>query len=77
MPGGNQITFSYINLEVYSIEMIQPKKKDTKETYAIEIAKKVENMTNLSQAVYFDIKKRMNKLIEFIDHEKAQYISED
>jgi hypothetical protein len=34
-------------------------------------------MTNLSQAVYFDIKKRMNKLIEFINHEKAQYISEE
>lgn len=42
--------------------------------YAIEIAKKQDVMRLLSEAAYFDIKKKMNNLIEFITSERAQYV---
>jgi|LauGreDrversion4_2_1035121.scaffolds.fasta_scaffold30077_6 hypothetical protein len=71
MPGGNQISFNYIPQEVFSIKMIQPKREDTRELYALEISKKQENMRLFTETAYFDIKKRLNILIEFIQSERA------
>ena len=57
--------------------MIQPKREDTRELYALEISKKQDNMRSFTEAAYFDIKKRMNILIEFIYSERAQYVPAD
>jgi hypothetical protein len=57
--------------------MIQPKREDTRELYALEISKKQENMKLFTDAAYFDIKKRMNILLEFIITERAMYIPPD
>ncbi len=42
--------------------------------YAIEIAKKQDTMRLFSESAYFDIKRKMNTLIEFINSERAQYV---
>jgi hypothetical protein len=41
MPGGYQITFTYINLEVFTIEMIQPKNHNTTELFKNEVIHKM------------------------------------
>ena len=64
--GSTQLSLTFIPLEVYSIKMIQPKKEDTKEVYAAEIAKKQEAMRYYSENAYFDIKKKMKNLLDFI-----------
>ena len=43
--------------------------------YAIEIAKKQDTMRLFSESAYFDIKRKMNALIEFITSERAQYVT--
>jgi hypothetical protein len=72
-----QISLTFIPLEVYSIKMIQPKKEDTKELYAAEIAKKQEAMRYYCENAYFDIKKKMRNLLEFIQSQKDLYVPQD
>ncbi len=53
--------------------MIHPKREETRELFGLEIGKKQENMRLFSDADYFDIKKKMNYLIEFIVLERKKY----
>ncbi len=77
MPGGYQITFSFITLEVYQIEMIQPKKQNTRELFKIEIDNRKEKMFEFYKNAYAELKTKMQILLEFMNSEKRQYLSKD
>lgn len=77
MPSGFQITFTYIPLEVYQIEMIQPKKQDTSFLFKAEIEARKVKMIEFSKQAYSDLKTRMQKLMDFMKTEKRSYVSKD
>lgn len=70
MPGGFQITFTFIPLEVYQIEMIQPKKQDTSALFKSEIEKRKFKMLEFVNQAYPELKGKMQVLIDFIRNEK-------
>lgn len=59
MPGGYQITFSFKALEVYQIEMIQPKKQDTRALYKHEIEIRKARMIDFCNHAYLELKTKM------------------
>lgn len=69
IPGGFQITFTFIPLEVYSIEMLQPKKQDTSIIFIEVIEEKKRYMQEGLQEAYKDLKKRRTAIEDFINDE--------
>lgn len=76
MPGGYQITFSFIPHEVYSIEMIQPKKQDTSELYRVEIELRKIKMIDFCNQAYPELKGKMQSLMDFMETEEKNYLQE-
>lgn len=59
MPGNYQITFTYIPVEVYQIEMVRPKKEDTVELFNKEIEIRKMRMIEFVECAYCDLKNRL------------------
>jgi hypothetical protein len=77
MPGGFQITFSFIPLEVYQIEMIQPKKQDTTALFKAEIEIRKDKMNDFLLSAYPELKSKMLALLEFMKYEKRTSVSKE
>ncbi len=77
MPGNYQIKFTFIPLEVYQIEMIQPKKQDTAAVYKQAIEAKQVKMVELNNQAYEDLLMKMDVLVNFIKSEKRSYLPKE
>ena len=76
MPGGYQITFTYIGLEVFTIEMIQPKSHNTGELFKNEVQKKMLNLQVFMNQLTQEIKTQMVKLSQYISDQDSKLIEQ-
>ena len=74
---GVQITFRFIPLDVYTIEMIQPKTQDTKETLNLEIDRRKRNIELGIHCGNEQLKNRISTILDFIKQEKRLILSKE
>ena len=77
MPGGYTITFAFHSMDVYNIEIIQPKTNDTSEVIRQGIEERSLNTDIAMMKGFEEIQKKSQRLNEFIKTEKRSFLSKE
>ena len=77
MPGNYQISFTYIPVVVYQIEMVRPKREDTAELFNREVEMRKIKMADFIESAYYKIKDRLRLLVEFMSIEKRSILTKE